>query len=196
MLFYLFCILGGNVLIWIFNFLLNLSTFNDEVWRIILFSAIYTVSIIIIDGILSTIVRWLLPEKWFAYPNDKFCAGKKEMRFLEKIGIKKWKDKIAELGSFTGFHKDKVLDPKNNEYIERFILEANYGIWCHVACCLLGFLIFLIPPYKYTFCVALPVAFVNFFLNLLPIMALRYNLPRLFILHKYNLRKTEDKKVA
>lgn len=196
MTFYLVCIFGGNALIWLFNGLFNLSTFNGEFWRIILFSAIYTVSVIAVDGIFSTLVRWVLPEKWFSYPNKRFCATKKEMRFYDKLLIKRWKDKIAELGSFTGFHKDRVIDPKNNEYIERFIMEANYGIWCHVACCVFGFLIFFIPPYEYTFFVALPVALVNFFLNLLPVMALRYNLPRLFVLHKFNSKKTEEKKVA
>ena len=196
MLFYLVCIFGGNGLIWLFNYLFNLSTFNGQGWRIILFSAVYTIAIIIIDGIFSTLVRWALPKKWFAYPNRTFCAKKWELKFYDKLGIKKWKDKIAELGSFTGFHKDKVIDPKNNEYIERFILEANYGIWCHVACSILGFSIFFIPTYSYLLTVALPVALVNFFLNLLPIMALRYNLPRLFVLHKFNLKKAELKKAA
>ncbi len=191
MTFYLLCIFGGNFLICLFNGIFNILSFNNSFWQIPIYSAFYTVSIIILDAIFSTVVRWLLPEKWFKYPCKKFMAGKKELRFYDKLFIKKWKDKIAELGSFTGFHKDKVVDPKNNEYIERFILEANYGVACHIACVILGFLILLIPPFKCCFTVALPVALVNAFLNYLPIMALRYNLPRLYTLHKFNMRNSK-----
>lgn len=189
MFFYITTILLGMTCISLFNAIFNIALFNGEVWRIILFTIISTISVIILDGFLATFVRKCLPERLFGMDRKGFCASKKEARFYERIGIKKWKDKILELGGFTDFHKDKIYEPNNNEYIKRYILEANYGVWCHIPCCLLGFLIMLIPPIKYAIYIGLPVAIINFILNLLPIMALRYNLPRLHVLYKYNERR-------
>ena len=111
------------------------------------------------------------------------------MRFYEKIGIKKWKDKALELGAVTGFRKNKLYSPNNNEYVKRFILEANYGIMVHVYCIVFGFLVMLANLFYPFVYVTLPIAIVNLVLNLLPIFILRYNLPKLHSLYKFNLRK-------
>ena len=83
------------------------------------------------------------------------------------------------------FRKNKIAEPNNNEYIARYIMEANYGIICHIACIIFGFLILFIYP-KYCLTIALPVAIVNLVLNALPTMILRYNLPKLHTIYKYN----------
>lgn len=144
---------------------------------------------IIIDAIFATIVRWLMPKKFFSIDKKYFMASKKEMRFYEKIGIKKWKDKALELGAVTGFRKNKLYSPKDNEYVKRFIIETNYGITVHVYCIVFGFLIMLANLFYPFLYVTLPIAIVNLVLNLLPIFILRYNLPKLHSLYKYNLRK-------
>ena len=144
---------------------------------------------IIIDIIFATIVRWIMPEKFFSIDKKYFLASKKEMRFYEKIGIKKWKDKALELGAVTGFRKNKLYSPYDNEYVKRFILEANYGIAVHVYCIIFGFLIMIVNLFFPFIYVTLPIAIVNLVLNLLPIFILRYNLPKLHFLYKYNLRK-------
>jgi hypothetical protein len=192
MFFYIFTILFGMTCICALNALFNSITFNGEVWRIVLFTVISTISVILLDGIFATIIRRFLPEKWFSMQKKGFCASKKEKRLYEILGIRKWKDKIMELGGFTNFHKDKIYNPTDNEYVKRYIMEANYGIWCHIPCCVLGFMIMLIPPLKYALYIGLPVACINFFLNLLPIMALRYNLPRLHTLYKYNEKRKNN----
>ena len=154
-------------------------------WHAIVLVISYTLAVIIVDGIFSTIVRRCLPNKWFTQDVKCFIVNKKECKFYEKLGIKKWKDKVLELGMFTSFRKNKIAEPNNNEYIARYIMEANYGIICHIACIIFGFLILFIYP-KYCLTIALPVAIVNLVLNALPTMILRYNLPKLHTIYKYN----------
>lgn len=144
---------------------------------------------IVIDAIFATIVRWIMPKKFFSIDKKYFMASKKEMRFYEKIGIKKWKDKALELGAVTGFRKNKLYSPNDNEYVRRFIIETNYGITVHVYCIVFGFLVMLANLFYPFLYVTLPIAIVNLVLNLLPIFILRYNLPKLHSLYKYNLRK-------
>ncbi len=146
---------------------------------------------IVIDIIFATIVRWSLPKKFFSVDKLYFSATKKESKFYESIGIKKWKDKALELGAVTGFRKNKIKSPQNNEYVERFIIEANYGIVVHVFCIVFGFLIMISNAFAPFFYVTLHISLVNTFLNLLPIFILRYNLPKLHSLYKFNVRKSK-----
>ena len=67
-------------------------------------------------------------------------------------------------------------------------MEANYGVVVHITGVIFGFLVILILP-KFWYCVGLPVAVINLFYNYLSLMILRYNLPKLHVLYKYNQKK-------
>ena len=170
------------------------APYGIEWWYVVVAVIISTVVEIMISGLIAFAVRWLLPHKWFAIDKKFYAAGKKESKFYEKLGIKKWKDKVLELGSFTNFHKNKVQEPTNNEYIERFITEANYGVLIHALSIPLGFLVIFIYPLKFWFMFGLPVALVGAFLNTLPTFILRYNLPKLYSLHKFNMLREKRTK--
>ena len=190
MVLYLGTIIFNTILIIVINFFFY-SPIKEQ-FSIVEFSLaviLLVVIEIIIDIIFATIVRWIMPEKFFSIDKLYFSASKKEMRFYEKIGIKKWKDKALELGAVTGFRKNKLYSPNDNEYVKRFILEANYGITVHVYCIVFGFLVMLANLFYPFIYVTLPIAIVNLVLNLLPIFILRYNLPKLHSLYKFNLRK-------
>ena len=190
---YVSVILTASVIIGVMNGLFAFSAYDGNVWNIFLCVAVSVVGAIFIDSVFATIIRWILPKKWFSIDKKRFAAGNKERRFYEKIGIKKWKDKVIELGCFTGFRKNKIADPANNLYIERYILEANYGIVVHIACVFCGYLVcFIFPAHWYS--VGLPVGFVNMVLNTLPLMILRYNLPKLHALYRLNARRYEHTK--
>lgn len=189
--FIIFCV----VLIAVLNAIFTAPVYNESVWLIILYTVISVVGVIAIDGIFATIVRWAFPKKWFGVDKNGFSAGKKECRFYEKLGIKKWKDLILELGMFTSFSKSKISDPTNNEFVERYILEANYGIGVHIACDIFGFLVCLIFP-RYWYCIGIPVAIVNLFLNTLSILILRYNLPKLHTLYRINQKREKRKAIV
>ncbi len=164
-------------------------------WHYITLLVLLSVIIeIVIDIIFATIMRWIIPSKYASVDRKKFYpASKKEQIFYEKIGIKKWKDKVLELGAVTGFRKNKLGDTKDNKYVERFIIEANYGILVHLACMIFGFLIIFICPWGFRLSVGLPVAIVNLVLNFMSNSILRYNLPKLHTLYKFNLRKLKQK---
>lgn len=157
--------------------------------RVVIDVVISVVAVIAIDAITATIVRWLLPENWFNSRNEYFAAGKSERIFLEKIGIKKWKDRIPELGSFTSFRKNKIQDPKNNEYVQRYITEANYGVAVHLAGIVFGFCIVFILPLNRCLFFGIPVAIVNAVYNGLSLAILRYNLPKLHQLYRINEKR-------
>ncbi|MBR5192599.1 MAG: hypothetical protein IKW33_04230 [Clostridia bacterium] len=190
---YLIIILSAMALISIVNILLNQILFNLELWYILLAVVVNTVAVIAISGLFAFIIRHLLPAKWFSADNKFFFVSKKECKFYEKLGIKKWKDKVLELGFFTGFSKSNMQDSANKEYVERFILENNYGMVVHFVGMVVSFSIIFIYPLKFWWMFGLPVALVSMFLHLLPFCILRYNSCKLHRLRQLNIRKEKQK---
>ena len=143
-----------------------------------------TLMVIIIDGITAAICRFL-PLKVALKEKEIFKVTKRERNFYISIGIRKWKDKIPEIGHFTGFRKNKVCDPKNPKYINRFINESSYGEIGHFFSMITGFLLLLFPIFtKICFFISLLVAIINGLLNLLPIFVLRYNKFALILIYE------------
>ena len=190
MLFYIFSIVGADLLIILFNIWFN--KFELSLLYIILAAVLGAIAVIAIDGVFAFIIR-RLPEKWFSYDKKIWNVSKAECNFYEKLGIKLWKDKILELGVFTSFSKKTIANPDSKEYMERFILESNYGAIIHIANAIFGFLVIFCFPLKLVFCFGLPISLVNAILSLLPYMILRYNIPRLHrmrnLLEKKELRQ-------
>ena len=152
------------------------------------------VVLFLIDALLAWLIR-KLPEKWFDSNNKHFDERKGERRFYEALGIKKWKDKIPELGGFTDFHKDKIYEPNSIEFYERFILESNYGSVLHIISAFIGYLIIFMAPLKTCFLMAIPMATVNFVLCILPYFVLRYNVGKLKkVLNNLKRRKIRETK--
>jgi len=168
------------------NYFINAPIYGFSLLTIILSVIISTVAIIAIDGLTAGLVR-LLPEKWFNPFAKRYRIFKWEKNFYQKIGIKKWKDWVPELGHFTKFRKNKIAEPNNNEYIQRYLLEATYGRIGHYTSFFTGFLVVFIFDLKYALCFGVPVAIVNVFLNSLSWMILRYNTPKLMAVYKRNL---------
>ena len=152
-------------------------------------TALAVVVVILVDAIVATVSR-LLPEKCARHDLKIFTVKAKEKKFYEKLKIRKWKDKVPEIGQFTGFRKNKIVDPKSVEYLDRFLLEACYGEIGHFFSVFFGFLILLLFPISTIwFSVSIPVAIINAFLNLPSLFILRYNCYKLEILRKSNLKK-------
>lgn len=191
MWFYIICIFGGDAAIILFNILAKNSFAADSAYSLkflVISGLLLIVLCVAIDGISAFIIR-RLPQKWFSF-NVKFHkVGKKECKFYEHLGIKLWKDHILELGMFTAFSKKHVSDPESPEYIERFILESNYGTVIHFAGIFLGFLLLAVYPKNLLWRMSFPAAVINAFMNLFPLMILRYNLPRLHRMHEILLKK-------
>ncbi len=139
-----------------------------------------------IDGLSALIIRRLFPASWFAPDKSLFRVSKKEHLFYNKFAIKRWKDKVPQLGFFTGFDKGHIKSMSDSEYLARFLLEANYGVLIHLANAALGFLILFIPICSPVL-IWIPIFTVNFILSLLPFTILRYNT---YILYRLYRRST------
>lgn len=157
----------------------------------LLWTVVAIVTVILVDGLVATVCR-LLPKR-FANSADRFYqVSQKEKKFYEKLKIRKWKDKIPEIGHFTGFRKNKIAQPQSVEYVERFLLEACYGELGHLWIMPIGFIIVALFFISETWiALAIPVAIINAILNVLPVFVLRYNRYKLEILRKNLLKKQE-----
>lgn len=170
------------------NLLLATPAAVAGVWPLVLGVIFSTVAVIGLDGLLAFFIR-RLPAGWFGRERRIFFVSRRECHVYQALGVRRWKDKIPELGQFTGFHKNRVYEPQSNTYVARFILECNYGVVIHLVGAFLGFLIVFLYPLAWAPGVGIPVAVVNFVLNLLPTMVLRYNTPKLEALYALNARR-------
>ncbi len=149
------------------------------------------VIVMLIDALTATVCR-LLPAKWVSPDKKIFQVSVKEKKTYEKLKIRKWKDAVPEIGQFTGFRKNKLIDPKSVEYLDRFLLESSYGEVGHFCSCLTGFLLLLFfPVYEYWLAISIPVAIVSMLLNIPSFMILRYNSYKLRVLKNSMLKKQQ-----
>ena len=157
------------------------------------------VAVILIDGLTATVCR-LLPKKCANHEKKIFQVSAKEKKFYEKLKIRKWKDRVPEIGQFTGFRKNKLENPQSVEYIERFLLEACYGEIGHFTSFFTGFLILLLfPLFEGWLIFSIPVAVINLLMNAPSYFILRYNAYKLEVLRASLLKKqrrAETKKEA
>lgn len=170
-------------------YLLNLLRGCTDILYILKWTSIDILVVFIIDAIIAFVIR-RLPEKWFDYKYKAFKIFKWERKFYEAIKIKKWKDKIPELGQLTNFKKNKVREPKNSEYLLRYLMECVYGESIHFLSIILGFLILLINP-KCCLYFGLPIAIANGIISYLSFAILRYNRPKLTILYNRSVKSNE-----
>ena len=197
MVLYLIVILVSMVVTSVLNILFN-PLYHDKWWLYIIFTVALTIIVILIDALVAIIIR-KMPEKYFQKDKGIFRTTPKEMAFYNFIRVQKWKDYVPELGSFTGFHKNKVANPFDNEYIARFILEARYGIAIHFYSVPASFLIILLDWKMYIgqsniwLTIALPVAIINAILIVLPAFVLKHNLPRLLRIYNNNIELLKRK---
>jgi hypothetical protein len=172
--------------------------YQDKWWLYIIFTVAAVIIVILIDALVAIIIR-KMPEKWFQKDKGIFRTTERELKFYNFLRVQKWKDHVPELGSFTGFHKNKVTNPFDNEYIARFILEARYGIAIHIYSFPASFLILLLDWKMYTgqsniwLTIALPVAVINAILIVLPAFVLKLNLPRLLRIYNNNIELKKQK---
>ena len=183
MVLYICSIVGAMTLIAGFNIWLGTPVFGYSAWFVVLAVVSTTVFQIAIDGLFAFIVN-KLPNKWFDEKNKHFVVSKRAVKFYEALKIRKWKDKVIELGGLGGFRKNKLREPDDPEYIKRFIIECNKGIVTHRIGYFVGFLGVFLFPLKYALVIGIPVAVVNLILNILPTMILRYNVPKLTVVLK------------
>ena len=80
---------------------LNLLAYGNQISVLfaVLSPILATVAVILLDAIVAIITR-ALPKDWLSPFSSAFSVSKKERKFLEKLKVKAWKDKIPEMGRF------------------------------------------------------------------------------------------------
>ena len=174
MILYLSVIGAAVILISAVNIVLGTASW----YNVIIAVAICTAAQFALDGIIAIVIN-KMPDKYFGIDNPLYAVTEAEKKLYKKIKVRSWKDKVWELGGLGGFSKKSLSDPGSPEYIEKFIIECNKGVLTHRLSYPIGFLPMLCIPGVGAFSIALPVAAVNLFLNILPTLVLRYNTPKL-----------------
>ena len=141
-----------------------------------------------LDGLIAIIIN-KLPDRFFGADNPRYCVSEQEKALHKKLKVRLWKDRVWDLGSLGGFSKKNLADPNSPEYIEKFIIESNKGVLTHRLSYPIGFLPMVLCPNVCAFSIALPVAVVNLFLNILPTLSLRYSTPKLQLVLQRMRRK-------
>jgi len=172
------------------NIWLGTPYFGYIWWQVILMVIASIVFEVIIDAFFAFITA-RLPAKAYKNEGGLYKTTKGEVRLYEHLGIKKWKDKIWELGKLNGFSKSSIADFSSPEYFDRFILESKIGILGHFLGAVLGFGVMFIFPIKYALVIGLPVALTNAIINLMSLMVLKYNMPKLRVARERARRNKE-----
>lgn len=175
-----FAIIGGGLtIVAIINVLLG---FVAPLW-VLFWVSVLAIGCGLIDGVVALTIH-LLPKYLFEPHKKAFKVSEKKIKFYKKLGVKKWKEKVPDLGQFANFKKNKIDHPFNLKYMHKFLIENCYGDMIHFISAILGFFIIIFPPVKLAFSIALPIALINFVINYMPVMIQRYNRPKL--LNIYN----------
>ncbi len=162
---------------------------SSAFFPIVGWTALAAVLVMLVDGLTATVCR-LLPAKCANHEKKIFIVSAKEKKLYEKLKIRKWKDKVPEIGQFTGFRKNKIADPKSVEYLERFMLEICYGEIGHFVSMFTSFLILLLfPLHRLWLAISIPVAIVSLLMNIPSFIILRYNSYKLRVLYNSALKK-------
>lgn len=183
MILYLGIIAVSMVLIFAFNAGLGSVCYVERgLWGLALVIVVAVVVVFVIDMLVSAIVS-VLPPKMFGVFERVY---KWERHFYEKIGVRKWKDyvPIGKGPLFLGMNKSKIADRCDIGYLLKLKKECFRAEVMHFLSIFVGFLIIVFLPLEYLWVISLPVAIVNAFLQTLPFIIQRYNLPKLDILIK------------
>lgn len=153
--------------------------FGVASWYFVIIAVVWCTALqFALDGLIAILIN-KMPDRWFGVNNPLYRVSQKERELYKKLKVRLWKDKVWELGGIGGFSKRRLTDPSDPRYLEKFIIECNKGVLTHRLSYPAGFLAMLTLPRVSAFTVALPVALVNLYLNILPTLALRYNTPKL-----------------
>ena len=195
--YYIIAISAGNVLIGAVGGLIGLPGRTLPAAMLICFglSVLFTALEFGIDALIAWLTR-MLPARAVDPFKRVYRVARWEKKVYRKLGIVKWKDKIPEAGGLLAkFQKKKVLDFHDNEYLMTFMCESVYAEIMHVISAVAGFvfpvLCLLVPGWAWLVRMSLPVALVNFVLQVLPVMVQRYVRPQLMSVYLRNQKRVE-----
>ena len=156
-------------------------------WQVLVIFVVALIILLVINAICALVCSKWLPKKFYNSKSKFYNPNKSEIDFYNKLQIKKWKDKTLEWGKLNGFSKSKIENPKDPEYIQKFILECNKGYLGHLISIFASLFILLCVPKTLILPMALPMFITSFLINYLSVAILRFNVARLNTLLKFVL---------
>lgn len=145
-------------------------------------------------GLLSNPIAYVLPRSWFRPDRFPFraCRWEKDGAVYEKIGVRRWKDKLIDQSRFVSFLMKKTVQPTMTaRQMEKLVAETCVSEAVHVVLSLLGlYCLKLWPGAGGAVFTALFVVF-----GQLPYAVIqRYNRPRFVHIARQMHRREERKK--
>lgn len=188
---YIAFLISMLLLLFVVNFVLvltNVCPFDSwYAFKIILNGTLF----LVIVNICCAIIAQLVPKKFINPYYWGYRVFKNERRFYEFLGIKKWKDKVPELGGFFKHFSKAHFEKNTPEYVYHFIMETIRGEMAHTWAVVFGVLVFFaLPTFVLNF--AFPLFLINAIINLPPAMIQRYNRPKLCKIYEHLLQKEEE----
>lgn len=175
------------------NCLFNLD--EASVLYFVLGTIIAVIFEVIIDALVSFFVHdfpkffikdYATKTKFFNAERFPFKAYKWERPFYESIKIRAWKDLLP---AKMGMDKTQIERKDDIAYLDMFLIESCRAETLHFISAFAGFSVILLFPIKFVFMISLPVAIVNFIMQILPVMVQRYTRPKLLVLRKRQMLK-------
>lgn len=143
--------------------------------------------LVLINIVCACCFQWIMVKRVNPF-NKRYKVHKWEEKFYLKLGVRKWKDKIPELGKlFAGFDKSQVGDLKDNEHVKHFLVETITAEYIHKFSAIFG-LLAVVACLKTWYIVGVPLLLANFVINSMPVIVQRYNRPKLMMLYARNER--------
>jgi len=152
-------------------------------------------AIICLPAIIVSVLVRLLPKALYNPKNKLFSVKKREHKLFEKLGVKKWKDSIPEAGGVSGFSRNHLYDPRNPDYIKKYIIEGCIAEALHTLSICWGIIALFLIKRELVLPIGIPLVLFNFFVHIFPLVIQRYMRPRL--MHALErLTKLEEQKLA
>ena len=143
--------------------------------------------VLVVLGLVTLFLRAFVPDSSWNAERKFFKVQEKEISFYEKIKIKKWKDKVPEMGNTGGFPKRNILS-LSVEYLARFLRETCIAENLHMVSIVLSFsVLFFVSAEALIY--AVPILIINMFLHILPCFIQRYVRFKMLKIYNYQLLK-------
>lgn len=143
------------------------------------------------SGLICIITR-LLPKSVFNPHRRRFRTFSVEANIYKRLGVKGWKAFVPDLGKLSGLEKNKITQPNNPEYLEKFLIENCIAECLHFWSFISGSLIFFFLPGKYAISIGLIIFYTNAILHILPIFIQRYVRPKMLKIYDRLVEKQRN----
>lgn len=148
--------------------------------------------VLVVLGIVALLMRIFIPRRFWNANKKMFYVSKKEIDFYNKLEIKKWKERVPEMGCSSGFPKNEIKSLEK-DYLWRFLQENCYAEFMHYVVAILGFtVVFFLEGFDFIF--ATPILLANVILNIMPSIIQRYNRVKLKNIYEIVVKREEKLK--